>query len=326
MVDTPNETGDDGRTTFTDPATLLKLVEDSGRSFAVIEDAIGVLKRSMGRLDLSSPAIPELLKAHLLTVGGPTSVGKFFSFELLVRLAESEAEGVCLEVCRMLAGMELVPGRGYQVEREMIRYLSDRESRKALPLLGQIAMAEAGDVSRTAARAVTKIVGSTAPDALTEAFEGLDLPDHVEARELAESIIAALNRARRDGRTSSEGVSRVLLAIEASEEAAEKRDASSAVSLRPERLRERENRLRAVLREAGRDPSECGNCGSMGTTRVMHIVPLRRSGTERAGNLVALCPPCRRAFEATRRDSSGVRRRLEEISTRQMGLFAGLSE
>lgn len=310
----------------TEAETLLKLVEDSGYGFAVIEESIGVLKRRMAHFDLQDPAVTELLKAHLRAVGSPTAVGKFFSFELLCRLNEKAADDVSFEVCRLLAGMELVPDRAYPMERELIAHLGKRQVMEALPCLAVIASKNAGEVSRSAARAAVAMVGSRKKEAIRDALESLESPESSPAAELAQAIIDGFNRRKlsRQEQNQSQILERVesgSLTLVGQKPIQVAGDTSTRVSLRPERRRERENRLRAIIREAGRNPGECGNCGLVGPCRVTHVIPENRGGTDRPGNLAVYCRQCARRFSANRRDSSSVRRRLEHMSTDQLSLF-----
>jgi hypothetical protein len=296
-----------------DPAVLLKLVKDSGESFAVIEDSVAVLKRSIPKVDLADPAISELLQCHLRAVGSETAVNKFFSFELLARIDEAGAARVCLEVCRMLAGIELIPGRGYPIEREMLRYIGRKSLMEALPPLSVIAAKQAGDISRTAAGISVALLKSRSREGMREQLERLDLPEAAQPAEMADAIFKALTSPRQgqlSGPSATEVVLRSSLAAE-----------TSALSLRPERRQERENRLKAILRDHSRNPNNCGNCGESGRTRVAHVIPIERGGSDRPGNLIVLCQQCFRLFDASRQDSSGMRRRFEELSSRQLSLF-----
>lgn len=299
---------------MTEPQTLYRLVEDSGFSFAVIEECIQVLKRGMAQVDLGDEAVVKLLRAHLLSVGSPTDVGKFFSFELLCRIKPSAAREASLELCRVLAGIELKSERVTTFERDVFRFLKEQQAIEAVPLLAAVAAKRCGDISRQAARAAIALLGTRDPKAIAARLSRSDLPEAHEPERIARSLLEALRRPKQSTETLKER--EALLSREAKSPAA-----SETLSLRPERRKERDQRLRAVLRKSGRDPSECGNCGVRGPAHVAHVIPEGRGGTDRPGNLIALCAQCWRKFKASRRDSSGVRRGLEEISSRQMPLF-----
>jgi 5-methylcytosine-specific restriction endonuclease McrA len=324
---TADELGDGVSTTaqvLTEPETLLRLVEDSGYGFAVIEDSIEVLKRRVGHIDLEDNAVTELLKAHLRAVGSPTAVGKFFSFELLCRINEGATVDVSLEVCRLLAGMDLIAERAYPIERELMAYLGQHKILSALPVLAVIASKNAGEVSRSAARAAVVMVGSRRKDAMKAALEDLESPESAPAAELSQALVDALNRRRLSREETNHGMARAEsggLTLIGQQPLQIAGDTSTRTTLRPERRRERDNRLRAIIREAGRNPGECGNCGLVGPCRVTHVIPENRGGTDRAGNLAVYCRQCARRFSANRRDSSSVRRRLEQLTTDQLSLF-----
>lgn len=311
--------------TCTDPEALLQLVNDSGRSFAVIEDAIRLLKRRMAQIDLSDPAVAKLLKIHLRAVGSPSSVGKFFSLELLGRIDEDSVLAVALDICRMLAGMELKANRSYPIECELLLLLGKKRVDKALPPLALIAAQQAGELSRTAARTAALMAGSRRKNAIARKIKELDNDESHSADDLAQAIVDALKRRN----TVQESQSALLGACAPSSASGtldlNAADLNTGVStrgiLRPERRKEKQRRLVSILREAGRNPQECGNCGQNGQTRVSHIIPVNRGGSERPGNLISLCALCWRQFTANRRDSSSVRRRIEEFSSQQMSLF-----
>lgn len=302
---------------------LLKLVVDSGYGHAVIEEAIRLLKRKIANVDLQHPAVKELLKAHLLAVGSPSAVGKFFSFELLCRIDEETVTDVAIEICRMLAGLELKPDRAYVMERELLSWLGSHDVHSCLPPLAIIASRKAGEISRAAAKAAVAIVGSRKKSDIQDALKALDIAEAEPSGELAQAIISAFNRRRRapheEAQVRFEEDHQDTLSLDDSIEVPG--ETSTRAVLRPELRRERENRLRAILRESGRNPEECCNCGLVGVTKIGHIIPQDRGGSDRAGNLTSFCPQCWRKFVANRRNSSSVRRRLETISSNQLGLF-----
>jgi hypothetical protein len=324
----PEDSGDAHSTSTnspTEPETLLQIVEDSGFGFAVIEDSISVLKRRMAHIDLNDKAVAELLKAHLRAVGSPTAVGKFFSFELLCRIDDKAAEDVSFEVCRLLAGMELVAARAYPMERELMSYLGQRKVLDALPVLAVISSKNAGEVSRSAAQAAIAMVGSRKKEDIKQALDGLESPESAPAAEMAQAIISAFNRRKLSIQEQNQEIEHAVesgaLTLIGQQPIQVAGDTSTRTTLRPERRRERENRLRAIIREAKRNPGECGNCGLVGPCRVTHIIPEQRGGTDRPGNLAIFCRQCARRCSANRRDSSSVRRRLETLSTEQLSLF-----
>jgi len=304
-------------------AVLLSLIEDSGFSFAVIEDAVSHFKRHMVEIDLSDPAVAAVLRAHLLAVGSPTDVGKFFSLEMLCRINESSATKTCLEVTRLLAGLELSPDRSYLLERELFARLGSEGVKEAIPPLAAICAQDAGDISRAAARSAVKILGTRNIEEMRQALESLDLPEAARPAEMATAISRAYKRRRARHAASSRAIRLSDARLSPGDPELLKETATSRVSLRPERLKEKENRLRAILRRADRDPSLCGNCDIKGNTRVVHIIPDDRGGSERSGNLVALCRECWRRLESCRRDSSGIQRRMVQLSSDQMTLFDG---
>ena len=88
---------------LTTPAAWRRLIEEAQGSFAVIEEAVGALREQVDTLDPQDPEVVEILRAHLLAIGSPSDVSKFFSLELLERAAPGQLESVCLEVIEALA-------------------------------------------------------------------------------------------------------------------------------------------------------------------------------------------------------------------------------
>jgi 5-methylcytosine-specific restriction endonuclease McrA len=264
-----------------DPATLLKLIEDSGYSFPVIEEAVKLLRRGLACLDLEEPALLEILRQHLLAVSSPTDVSKYFSLELLRRASERTALDTMSEVACLLARSPLVPERPYHVERAMIRALGQAGFARALPALAVLAGRGDLAISRTAAKAVCAIVGSEDAGAIAERLSAIDLPEASEPRSLAARVVSALES---KAPCDSEVVSRAAVLAPPLE---------SDRFLRPEPRRSRQARLRSIVRGAGRDPARCGNCDLAVRCTVVHVVPPSRGGTDRSGNLVPLCATCR---------------------------------
>jgi hypothetical protein len=274
-----------------EPATLLRLIEDSGHGPAVIEQAVQLLRRGLAQVDLADPALVEVLRCHLLSVGSPTDVTKYFSLELLERASPARAIDVSIELTELLARSALLHERGYHVERAVIRSLGERKVARALPALALLASRCVPPISRTAARAVVAIVGTAERDAIAARLADLPaltgLPEGTAAKELAQGVARALAEEMRRSTRGSDPQKR-----RAGTSALPPEDSDRF--LRPEPKRARQARLRATLRAAARDPARCGNCDTAGKTLIVHVVPPPRGGTDRAGNLVALCHDCRR--------------------------------
>ena len=282
-----------------DAATLLRLIEDSGHAPGVIEETIRLLRRGLAKLDTSDPALVEVLRAHLLSVGTPTDVTKYFSLEVLERTSPKRAQETAIELVELLARSALVPERGYHVERAVIRSLGERKVARALPALALLAGRCVSPLSRTAARAAISIVGSDDKEAIAERLAAADLPEATAPRELAAGIgralAAAMRRStrgsdphkRRGGRVSPDATTVVATRPQAPPEGSDR-------FLRPEPKKAKQARLRAALRQAGRDPGRCGNCDAAGKMTIVHVVPLARGGSERPGNLVPLCLECKK--------------------------------
>lgn len=280
------------------PSSLRRLVEESGYAFAVIEQAVGALREQVADLQDGDPDVVAVLRAHLLATGSPSDVLKFFSLELLERLGPEAAEEVYLEAIDALARSPIEPDRTYPVERAMIRKLGERQLDKALPALAVLAGREVYPLSRTAARAVAAIVGSTDADEISDRFKRGDLPEASQPDALGEGVSRALFPSRRasSAKSSQERRRRLTLQNQLPE-------ASSQGCLRPEGQRARQRRLQGIVRAADRDPARCGNCDKTGGTRVGHVVPPSRGGTDLPGNLVVLCGECRRRLPRGRDDA-----------------------
>jgi hypothetical protein len=89
----------------------------------VIEEAIRLLRRGLATIDTKDPALVEILRAHLLSVGTTADVTKYFSLELLGRIDAAKADETSVELLELLARSTLVPDRGYHVERAVVRSL-----------------------------------------------------------------------------------------------------------------------------------------------------------------------------------------------------------
>lgn len=298
---TPSPERPPGSEGVIDPATLMRLIEDSGHAPGVIEEAVRLLRRGLAKIDTDDPALVEVLRAHLLSVGTPTDVTKYFSLELLERTNEARWLETAIELVELLARSALVPERGYHVERAVIRSLGERKIARALPALALLAGRCVPPVSRTAARAAITIVGSDDPKAIAERLSAADLPEASGPRELAAGVGRALAadmrrstrgsdpHKRRSGRISQTASTNVH-----SRPASTSPPEGSDRFLRPEPKKAKQVRLRAALRTAGRDPARCGNCEAAGKMTIVHVVPPARGGTDRAGNLVPLCKECKR--------------------------------
>jgi 5-methylcytosine-specific restriction endonuclease McrA len=280
------------------PSKLRRLIEESGYAFAVIEEAVDALRGQLGELAPGDPDVVEVLRAHLLAIGSPSDVLKFFSLELLERIDPQAAEEVYLEATHALARSPIQPERTYPVERAMIRKLGDRKGVRALPALAVLASREVYPLSRTAARAVAAIVGSTDKEAITERLKRDDLPEASAPDSLGEGVSRALWPSKRSSAKSSQERRRQLTLQNALPLG------GSQGGLRPEGDRTRQRRLWAILRAAERDPARCGNCDQVtGDTRIGHMVPASRGGSDLPGNLVALCGECRRKLPRSREDA-----------------------
>lgn len=284
--------------TLDTPAAWRRLIEESGGAFAVLEEAVEALRRGIAQLDLRDPDLVWVLHAHLLAVGSPSDVLKVFSLELLERADPQRAAATYVEVVELLARSPVVPDRTYPVERQMIKLLADRKVAAALPALALLAGREVYPLSRTAARAVARIVGDTDSEAITDRLRRSDLPEISRPQALSEGVERALFPSKKSSARSSQERRRRLT----QENAAQITPDGSAGALRPESTTVRQRRLRAILLGAGRDPARCFNCDTAGPTRVGHVVPADRGGTDLPGNLVALCAPCRRAIPRARHE------------------------
>ncbi len=298
------------------PSKLRRLIEDAGYAFPVIEEAVDALRGQIGELAPGDPDVVEVLRAHLLAIGSPSDVLKFFSLELLERVDPHAAEEVYLQAIETLARSPIQPDRTYPVERAMIRKLGDRKGTRALPALAVLASREVYPLSRTAARAVASIVGSTDKEVITERLKRDDLPEASAPDHLGEGVSRALwpNRRSSSAKSSQERRRRLTLQNALPAEAAH-------ACLRPEGERTRQRRLCAILRAADRDPARCGNCDQVsGDTRVGHMVPASRGGSDLPGNLVTLCGDCRKKLPRVREEGFEDEPRAG-TSTGQLSLF-----
>jgi hypothetical protein len=281
------------------PSSLRRLIEESGDAFAVIEEAVGALRAQIADLEPGDADVVAILRAHLLAIGSPSDTLKFFSLELLERVAAEEAPGIYLEALDALARSPIQPERTYPVERAMIRKLGEAQAEAALPVLAVLAGREVYPLSRTAARAVATIVGSTDAQEISDRFKREDLPEVSSPDELSEGVSRALFPQKKTSAKSSQERRRNLTIRNAL-------PAEVNTGLRPESQRARQRRLKAILRAAGRDPSRCGNCEQGERVVVGHVVPPERGGTDRAGNLTSLCGDCRRKLPRGRGERWGV--------------------
>ena len=280
------------------PKALRRLIEDSGESIAVIEDAVSTLRARIADLEPSDPDVVEILRAHLMAVGSRSDTLKFFSLELLERIDAAAAPPIYLEALEILARSPIQPERTYPVERAMVKKLGEVKETRALPVLAALAGREVYPLSRTAARAVATIVGSTDPEEITDRFKREDLPELAQPHELSDGVSRALFAKRRASSAQSSQERRRSLTRQNALPSIDLR-----AGLRPEGKRARQRRLKAILRAAGRDPGRCGNCEQPGSIAIGHVVPPERDGTDRPGNLVALCGDCRRKLPRGRADS-----------------------
>ena len=69
----------DGSTPWASPKALRRLIEDSGESIAVIEEAVKALRVHIADLEPGDPDVVAILRAHLLAVGAPSAPCKFFA-------------------------------------------------------------------------------------------------------------------------------------------------------------------------------------------------------------------------------------------------------
>jgi hypothetical protein len=217
------------------------------------------------------------------------------------------------EVVELLARTALVPERPYHVERAMIRTLGQEKVTRVLPALALLAGRDLLPICRTAAKAIVAIVGSEDAGAITDRLAADDLPEASRPRELAQGVVRALDAVKGSQTGSDRDARRTAHAAPTQPE-------GSDAFLRPETRKARQTRLRAILRDAGREPARCGNCDLQGKCTVVHVVPPSRGGSDRSGNLVPLCSTCRgrlpkkvREAEAAPPQTSG--------SAPQLGLF-----
>ncbi len=300
------------------PKALRRLIEESGHAFAVIEEAVGALRAKIRDIDPHDPDVIEVLRAHLLAIGSPSDVMKYFSLELLERADPARAITTYIEVVELLARSPVHPERGYPVERAMIRLLADKKVTGALPALAVLAGREVYPLSRTAARAVAAIVGSTEKDAITDRLRRSDLPEATRPDALSDGVSRALWPQKKSSAQSSQERRRKITR----ENAASMPPEQSSACLRPETPRRRQARLRAILLAAGREAARCGNCDLAGSMRIGHVVPVARGGTDRPGNLVALCSSCVRRLPRRRREGFDTgSRRASRSDAPQMNLF-----
>ena len=96
---------------LTAPKTLRRLVEESNRAFVVIEEAVGALQEQIADLEPGDPDVVAILRAHLTAVGSPSDTLKFFSLELLERVAPDRAPIVYIEALEVLARSPIQPER-----------------------------------------------------------------------------------------------------------------------------------------------------------------------------------------------------------------------
>ena len=299
------------------PRKLRRLIEESGGAFAVIEEAVETLRRRIGDLDLRDPDLAWILRAHLLAVGSPSDVLKVFSLELLERADPAQATATYVEAVELLARNPLKPDRTYPVERTMIKLLGEKEVTAALPALALLAGREVYPLSRTAARAVARIVGDTDAEAITDRLRRSDLPEISRPQELGEGVERALFPNKKTSARSSQERRRKLTLENAQQVAPEE----SHGALRPESTTVRQRRLRAILLGAQRDPARCFNCDTPGPTRVGHVIPPERGGSDLPGNLVALCGDCRRRLPRARHELGEEPSARHDEETPQLSLF-----
>lgn len=300
---------------LTRPAELRRLIEDSGQAFGVIEKAVETLRDRLETLEPDDEDVVEILRAHLLAIGSPSDVLKLFTLELLERAASPEqAQAIYLEVLEVLARSPIKPERTYPVERAVVKKLGDKGVERALSALAVLAGREVYPLSRTAARAVAAIVGSTDQDAITDRLKRDDLPEASAPDELSEGVKRALFPQRRSSTKSSQARRRELTRQNALPDLA-------AAGLRPETDRARQQRLKLIVRGADRDPKRCGNCDQIGPSRVGHMVPPSRGGTDLPGNLVVLCRECFRRLPRTRADAFDEEGAPSAVSPGQLSLF-----
>jgi len=284
-------------TDLSTPSSLRRLIEESDHAFAVIEKAVTTLRDRIELIEPGDEDVIEILRAHLLAINSPSDVLKFFSLELLERVEPSRAQEVFLQAVDALARSPIQPERTYPVERAMIKKLGEGQATRALPALAVLAGREVYPLSRTAARAVATLVGSTDQEAITDRLKRDDLPEASRPQELSEGVSRALWPTRRTSSKSSQERRRELTYRNALPSAA------GAAALRPEGERGRQRRLSSILRSASRDPHRCGNCDQHDESiKIGHVVPSSRGGTDMPGNLVALCGDCRRKLPRSRQD------------------------
>lgn len=299
------------------PKALRRLIEESGHAFGVIEEAVSALRARLSEIETHDSDVIEVLRAHLLAIGSPSDVMKYFSLELFERADPARAISTYIEVVELLARSPIHPERGYPVERAMIRLLADKKVTGALPPLAVLAGREVYPLSRTAARAVAAIVGSTEKEAITDRLRRDDLPEATHPDELSEGVSRALWPQKRSSSQSSQERRRRITR----ENAATAPSESSSACLRPETPKKRQARLRSILTSAGREAARCGNCDLAGATRIGHVVPVSRGGSDRPGNLVALCAGCVRRLPQRRREGFDAHRRAGRFDEPQLNLF-----
>ena len=124
---------------LTTPSSLRRLIEESSRAFAVIEKAVGALQEQLADLEPGDPDVVAILRAHLTAVGSPSDTLKFFSLELLERVAPERAPAIYIEALEVLARSPIQPERTYPFERAMIKRLGELEHAPALPVLAVLA-------------------------------------------------------------------------------------------------------------------------------------------------------------------------------------------
>jgi 5-methylcytosine-specific restriction endonuclease McrA len=267
----------------------------------VIEEAIRLLRRGLATIDTKDPALVEILRAHLLSVGTTADVTKYFSLELLGRIDAAKADETSVELLELLARSTLVPDRGYHVERAVVRSLGERKVEVALPALALLASRGVPPLSRTAARAVVAIAGGEDRETIAARLAAADGSGDPAARhrELALGVGRALAESlRRSTRGSDPQKRRTRVSATTTTVTVPRRPVKplegSDRFLRPEGKRTSQARLRGTLRAAGRDPARCGNCEVAGKMMIVHVIPLSRGGSDRPGNLVPLCPDCKK--------------------------------
>jgi hypothetical protein len=299
---------------LSDLGELRRLIEESGHAFAVIEKAVETVRDRLGEIDPHTPDVVAILRAHLLAIGSSSDVLKHFSLELLERIDLEQANAIYLEAVEALARSPIQPERTYPVERAMVKRLGDHGVVRAMSALAVLAGREVYPLSRTAARAVAAIVGSTDKEAITDRLKRDDVPEASAPDELSEGVTRALFPQKRSSAKSSHARRRELTRRNALPEL-------RGGGLRPEGDRRRQERLRGIVRAANRDAGRCGNCDQIAPTRVGHMVPVSRSGTDLPGNLVVLCGECRRHLPRTRAEAFEDETQAASTAPGQLDLF-----